>query len=351
MFDTCALALDRFELSDEQRAHIQATSAGADGFKSRKLPSRVSPKSCRLHVRFIEHPVPSTGKYSYTRYLVIECSVPKLLYENSIQELMASDKDRAIKAMTEGLQVEYGITCDEEAILTAMVKRVDFVRNIPLPVASDEFFNAASLCTRKPHACFENSNYGFNREGRQARWFTKQSALSLYDKVSEIANDKSVKGKEMLEKFHQAYPNHSLLRCEYRLTKHAPQKHLAKFLSRPLGITFEDLWDPTISSAILLEALQGVIGLPLLLKNIPTQKDEISGATKREVYHIKQILREARRSDMETALREFKESLSESTYYRILKILKHQTNIAVNSELDVWGLIKNHLITHQFINL
>jgi hypothetical protein len=235
----------------------------------------------------------------------------------------------------------YGVETSVEAILGSALKRVDFTKNILLPVASPVFFEKAASCTKKRGSIFSNVTYGVDRSGSQLRWHSKRKTLSIYDKSAEVESNHS-DWISLLRATTEGSRQRTLIRFEVRLIGHGIIKELSKRIGVE-GVTFADIWNEDLCGRVIFDQLSSIPGLPCVLRNVSGQTFDIPlGCTKKDAYLLNSVLKNAERHGFSEALKELRTSFSKDTYYHILHLLPGLSN-STTEEIDLWAVIANKL--------
>lgn len=340
MLDTCTLGLREFEIPIGEPKIVSAIQAGSV-LKKWVLHARDEEIGRNFRVSIVHNPVRFNGGYEQRRSLHVETALPKLVYGNSIQEIIESDRDRALILIRDGLMLGYGVKTSIESILKSALKRVDFTKNILLPVTSSMFFEKAAICTKKRGSTFSNVTYGVDRNGNQLRWYSKRKALSIYDKGAEVESSHP-DWIPLLRTTMEGNRKCALIRFEARLMGRMIIKELSKRIE--VGdVTFADIWSEAICCRIIFDQLSSIPGLPCILRNVSHQTFDVpTGCSSKDAYLLKSILRNAQHHGFTEALKEFSASFSKTTYYRLIHFLPGLSNVSTE-EIDLWEVIANKL--------
>ena len=115
--------------------------------------------------------------------MIIECSLPKIFFENNIEELKYSDFDAVMLKLQEKL-VCMGVMVDIEVLKNAHLSRVDFSKNIILNTEPRDIITLISKIGYDSRIGKTNRDY--KTEGNSIRFFTKKYHVVIYDKIAEI---------------------------------------------------------------------------------------------------------------------------------------------------------------------
>ena len=200
--------------------------------------------------------------------LLIEFSVPKLLFKQSLQEISDADFERAVSILKFQLQ-KMGIEITEQVICNAIVAKAHFGKNIPLPspvTAQD----ALAELYKADVGRGKHINMRHYENGGQALYFYATSCnIIFYDKLRDVATPKNKavdKDKFKQEKLLVSGSDNEpeLLRFEVRFTK---QISLDAVLSEVLGkkikgITFKEIFNTELSKKVLLKTWADIVNGP-----------------------------------------------------------------------------------------
>ncbi len=115
--------------------------------------------------------------------MIIECSLPKIFFENNIEELKYSDFDAVMLKLQEKL-VCMGVRIDIETLANAHLSRVDFSKNIFIHTEPRDIITLISKIGYDSRIGKTNRDY--KTEGNSIRFFTKKYHIVIYDKIAEI---------------------------------------------------------------------------------------------------------------------------------------------------------------------
>ena len=115
--------------------------------------------------------------------MIIECSLPKIFFENNIEELKYSDFDAVMLKLQEKLLC-MGVAVDIEVLKNAHLSRVDFSKNIFINTEPRDIITLISKIGYDSRIGKTNRDY--KTEGNSIRFFTKKYHVVIYDKIAEI---------------------------------------------------------------------------------------------------------------------------------------------------------------------
>lgn len=115
--------------------------------------------------------------------MIIECSLPKIFFENNIDELKYSDFDAVMLKLQEKL-VYMGVAIETEVLKHAHLSRIDFSQNIIVNTQPRDIITLISKIGYDSRIGKTNRDY--KTEGNSIRFFTKKYHVVIYNKIAEI---------------------------------------------------------------------------------------------------------------------------------------------------------------------
>ena len=198
-----------------------------------------------------------------SRHLVVQVSLPKLLYSVSIfdidERLLPAVAQRIVEALKE---IKIGVTLDE--VLDAVVQRVDYSKILKI---SPSFGSTARILRGlAPYECkqssdFNRSNYHDGRDGFYLKFYNSSRGFVIYDKFDEIlTNGRTKLEQEIARQYVAGKWKHGALRIELSLQKkQTVEAALRRFIStKRKDFTFRDAMSTKIARALILETFEQV---------------------------------------------------------------------------------------------
>lgn len=202
--------------------------------------------------------------------LVIEFSVPKLLWAQSLQELADSDFERTVGILVSVLRM-MGVEVTSETIRKAVVIRAHFGKNIPLPSPTTAQDALQKLYKADVGRSKHINMRHWDNDG-QALYFYASSRNSIfYDKLRDIATpqNKAVdkdKFKQEKQMVLGSKNQPELLRYEVRF---GSQQSLNAFLGdktilarKVTSITFQEIFNRELCQKIVLKDWRDIVSGP-----------------------------------------------------------------------------------------
>lgn len=207
------------------------------------------------------------------RYILkLEFSVPKLLYGNSLQEVVEEDKDLVFSRLQSALGKNGIHIRDIAAIAGARVGAVHFCKNIPLPRDMRMREILDELRRVDISKVVDITGTKFKNGGRVLNIYSGTVERSFYDKVSDAMrpkNKRSDKGRiererSIIERF--GLQTREVFRYEYRIKK---TQTVMRDINAALGrkdkktyVAFADLFTPGLFKTMVLKSWRDLVKRP-----------------------------------------------------------------------------------------
>lgn len=292
-----------------------------------------------------------------TSYLLVQVSIPKLLYGTSLFEVDENDLAPFAQKLSKELERAY-VFVTPEAIRQATIKRIDLCKSITLPAYlgdARQVIRHLAKFNHKPDASFDYKEYRETINEFFIKYHNTTQGYVVYDKASEIvANGFTDIEAEIIKHLKETMMTHRILRFELALQR---QPSLEALLRRYIPhkkkeFSLEDLFDArgTIRN-ILLEAFDRIYSPShILLVTLAEMKDNeleyklermenLSLSQKTTLYYF---ANKTAKYGLKATLTEMKEKMTPSTYNRYKKELRE-----IMASMDTLGLEQPNLI--QFL--
>ena len=173
--------------------------------------------------------------------LVIEFSIPKLLYGNNFDEVTEADFSEVIKALQDRLSA-WGVYIFADMLRNASVGAIHYGKNIILPryTLARSIIN---LLSKVPvNQWFDHTQVEFRNGGHLYKIHSNSFELAFYDKVKDLqkaqrgekrAYESDNDGQGDLFEFFEVARGLQVLRIEARLNSRAKILHMLKSLGLP----------------------------------------------------------------------------------------------------------------------
>lgn len=195
--------------------------------------------------------------------LEIQVSLPKLIYGTNLFEIDNGNKSGIYKGILNSLD-EMGVDVFINDLKKAIVKKVDFSKNIKLP---DYFGNVRQVIKKlscfnyKPRSDFTLRDYCDGSEGASLKFYNYSQGYVVYDKLSEIVGRGYTEvEKELVELIKEQKLKRNVIRFELSLQKkQSLEMVLKRFIEgKQKNFTLDDVLNKNLSRDVLLETFDKI---------------------------------------------------------------------------------------------
>ena len=195
--------------------------------------------------------------------LEIQVSLPKLIYGTNLFEINNRNKNDIYKNILTALD-KVGVDVSVSDLKEAVVKKVDFSKNIELP---DYFGNVRQVIKKlscfnyKPRSNFTLRDYCDGSEGASLKFYNSSQGYAVYDKLSEIVGRGYTKvEKELTKSIKKQKLKRNIIRFELSLRKkQSLEMVLKRFIKdKQKNFTLDDILNKNLSRGILLETFDKI---------------------------------------------------------------------------------------------
>jgi hypothetical protein len=148
----------------------------------------------------------SGGRFTDEKHLLVQVSLPKLIYGISIFDIDARFLPLIASKLKDAL-AEIKIGVSEQAILTAIVQRVDYSKILkisPSYGSTAAIIRALSEHDRKQSSDFNRVSYHHGKDGFYLKFYNSSQGFVIYDKFEEIcANGSTLVEREIKQHYAQ----------------------------------------------------------------------------------------------------------------------------------------------------
>jgi hypothetical protein len=202
--------------------------------------------------------------------LLIEFSIPKLLYDQSLQETNEGDCEKVVSKLQFRLQ-RMGVQVTADVIRNAIVNKAHFCKNIPLSPPLTAQGVIAELYKADPGMRKDVNMRHYENGGQSLYFYATAANIIFYDKIKDISTSKNravEKDKFDREKMLLANAPEDkkpeLLRFEVRFAR---QASLEAFLSKVMHEKMKDIplkriFDKNLCRDVLLASWDKIVGTP-----------------------------------------------------------------------------------------
>ena len=244
------LNLDRYSRQAIQRPSKQESQAGV--YKP------------RLTLR--KRPMEGAG---VSIYLLVEFSIPKLIFGNNFDEINENDFNAVIQDLQLHLLL-MGVIVSKEILTLAKVISIHYGKNYVLTDYTTPYTYIEEISKAGISKIFDVNRTDFRNEGHSWKFRSNTFEFTLYDKVKDLEKSK-ISIKRSIEpdpsKQHNVLSNTQKIRCnqpfevlrlEIRLNGTRKIKQELKSLKLSTNLTFQSLFSKKISKTICLKHLEKI---------------------------------------------------------------------------------------------
>ncbi len=196
----------------------------------------------------------------------VEFSVPKLLFNNNLDELEEKDFDEVISTLKDRM-MRMGIAVPEKYLRYAPVSAVHFSKNIQLTDGFTSQYVLSELSKIDIRKSFDFSKTRFMNDGQSIYAYTISHSFVIYDKIADLKKDE----KRAIDKDQTQYQRslfdeiekrdlYEVIRFEVRLSKKQKMNSLLKKLGIKEHPTFHDVFKKSLSQKIVQHYWQTLVG-------------------------------------------------------------------------------------------
>ena len=285
-------------------------------------------------------------EFEWETSIKIEFSVPKLLYQNNLDELTDADFPAVIDALHERLKL-MGVVINPRDLISAPVKAVHYSKNIELENGYTSQFVISELNKINLNKRFDMTRARYMNDGQSLYAYTVSHSLVIYDKIADLIRDKKraidkEQPPQQLALFTELTKKEQpreILRFEARLSQKQKMNALFKELGFNPNPTFEDVFSTAKSKAVVNYYWNKMVenGGTLLFGNTLTPKDLLKqvlladkkAKLKEAVYRTGLLLLMREGNGMRELRSILSKRTNERSWYRMVADAK-QTSIALS---------------------
>lgn len=247
------------------------------------------------------------GRSEWT--LSIELSLPKLLYGNNFDELSDSDFPKVIELLQSKLK-DMGVSIFTALLEKAPVSSIHYSKNIPLTDGSTPYMLISKIKQANIPQYLDTNQTDYQNDGLSYKWHSNSYEVTFYDKIHDLGKSK-ISEKRSIEKdnllqldLFEEFRNRNkfeVIRMEVRLNNRQKTKKLCKILGIQTNLTFDELFNSSISQKILkyyiselksqrLPLLDSQLDKKDLLVSIIIGNPNLSISKTLQMFGLKQVL-------------------------------------------------------------
>lgn len=283
----------------------------------------------------------------------IEFSVPKLLFNNNLEELSDKHFDDVIDALQDRL-LKMGVRVFKQVLASAPITTVHFSKNFSLADGYTSSYVISELQKIDLRKSFDFARARYINNGQSICAHTRSHELVIYDKIADLGKTKkraidkdqtamqlslfdSVQAKEKLIE---------ILRVEIRLCNKQKINSVLKRLHLPQDPTFRDVFSKKVSQLVLKQYWESLIKtdqIALFTIDQPAKKllremcrGDPSLKPKQAIYQVGLALL-AKDGDGLTELRSiFDSRINDRNWYRIKNDFKQISANTSSQQIRSW---------------
>jgi hypothetical protein len=283
----------------------------------------------------------------------IEFSVPKLLYQNNLDELQDKDFTAVITLLQARLK-EMGVLIKQDVLKDAPVSSVHFSKNLQLEDGYTVNHLISEMNKVNLRKSFDMTRTRYINDGQSLYAHATSHQLVIYDKVADLSKDKkraidkdqTLYQKNLFSELNNDPEAKEIIRFEIRLSNRQKMKKLFVQLGYTDNPTFKDVFSEEISKGVVNEYWKKLIrdrnlgmfsisiGIKDILRTLFLADEKIK--PKQAIYFTGLFLL----GKDENGMRELRSIVSkkshERTWYRITKDMQQATQLITKNKLRDW---------------
>lgn len=263
MIDTVILSMPKDELQilmnkdGSSPWSLQSTSAG---FKKFVLNPTARDRQLGIYKPRITGTVRTESGMGTIMNVRLEFSVPKMLYDNNLDEIEDVDFPKMLTILRERMY-DMGIIATEDQLAHAEVVAFHPSKNILLADGYTAAFVIGELRKIDLAGRFDLDKVSFRNNGESLQMYTATHSLVFYDKIADmgkpkkraIDKDQTAQQVSLFVEIRKQELSHQVLRIEVRLSKKRKMHAVLKKLGLPEHPTFREVVSKDICGPILMD--------------------------------------------------------------------------------------------------
>lgn len=210
--------------------------------------------------------------------LIIEASLPKIIFGNNLEELQTKDFDTVIHTLCEKLRI-MGIEISIKALKSADITSIHYSKNIVLKDGSTPFHFLQQIEKEITASQLDANKTNYRNGGHVVKWHCNSYEIVLYDKLYDLLkyqchgkkrsiDDHNFLDFKKIEKRRTKRKKFEILRIEARLNKRVMIKNLFKKLKIKKNLTLQQMFKPTIMKKILTYYMNTILSKKPVIQDI-----------------------------------------------------------------------------------
>ncbi len=188
-------------------------------------------------------------KRGYKFYLKIEFSVPKLLFDNNLDEVSESDFMEVIKILQKKMK-EMGVRVFTAMLINAKVVSFHPSKNIPLTGGYTSTFAIKELYKVNLNGHLDLNKTDFRNNGQSLQLYSNAHSFVLYDKISDLNKPKkraidknqTMQQLSLFDDIKKEKKHLEILRMEVRLSNKRKMNEMLKKVGYSTNPSFNDIF-------------------------------------------------------------------------------------------------------------
>ena len=196
-----------------------------------------------------------SGKNEWAAMLKIEFSVPKLIYNNNLDELDDKQFSAVVDTLLDRL-ARLDVHIGRQDLESAEVRAIHYSKNIELTDGYSSQYVISELGKVNLNKRFDLTKTRFMNDGQSLYFYTKAHSFVVYDKIADLVKN----SKRAIDKDQTAYQmslfaplkeTREILRLEIRLSEKRKMNALFKKLGLPENPNFKEVFSTVKSKAVV----------------------------------------------------------------------------------------------------
>lgn len=257
MIDTICLLIpkDRFLFLNEDKVSSWSLQSDTEMYQRFVInPTKLQKESGNYYPRLTGY----KRKYRDERNVKIEFSIPKIIYNNNLDEVEENQFDEIVNALKNRLR-EMGIVATENTIKNAGVSSIHYSKNIILEDGYTVNQVISELNKIDLRKTFDFAKARFINDGQSLYLHTTSHEFTIYDKLADMKKDKkraidkdqTIIQRTLFNQIEEKKILSEVLRFEVRLGKKVKMDSLLEKLGYSKHMNFEQVFKKEISQKVV----------------------------------------------------------------------------------------------------
>jgi len=195
--------------------------------------------------------------------LKVELSLPKMLYGNNFDELTQNDYIPVTEKLQRTMQ-SMGVVVNSKDIENAPISAIHYSKNMPLTDGTTPQSLISKIKEANVNISLDINQTDYRNDGQSLKWHTNSYEVAFYDKIKDLEmalkSDKRSIERDNAIQFNlsdsfQIRKQFEVIRMEVRLNKRQKIQQLFQNLKVESDLTYQNLFNPSISQKVLLHYL------------------------------------------------------------------------------------------------